>query len=171
MLHSEVLAIHESYKQMLLQLGRGARMAKIDVANAFRNVPVHPQDRHLLGLVWNDDVYFDKLVPFGLRSAPILFNAYADALEWILRRRGCNYMLHYFDDFLIIGKPDSDACAKHLDTIISVCHGLGIPLAMDQCKRNSFSRHIYSTSYNILYIYIHIYISYQFKRGQVTIQC
>ena len=105
--------------KMLLQLGKGARMAKIDVANAFRNVPVHPLDRHLLGMVWNDEVYFDKRVPFGLRSAPILFDAYADALEWILRHKGCNYILHYLDDFLIIGKPDSDACAKNLDADLS----------------------------------------------------
>ena len=31
--------------------GEGALMAKIDVANAFRDVPVHPNDRHLLGMV------------------------------------------------------------------------------------------------------------------------
>ena len=34
--------------KMLLQLGIGARMAKIDVANAFRNVPV----LHKIGIYW-----------------------------------------------------------------------------------------------------------------------
>ena len=34
--------------------------------------------------------------------------------------------------FLITGKPDSEVCAKNLDTVISLCHELGIPLAMDK---------------------------------------
>ena len=33
----------------VLQLGRGALMAKFDLRAAYRNVPVHPDDRHLLG--------------------------------------------------------------------------------------------------------------------------
>ena len=36
----------------VLQIGRGAEMAKIDVKQAYRNVPVHPKDRHLLGMQW-----------------------------------------------------------------------------------------------------------------------
>ena len=36
------------------------------MANAFRNVPVHPLDRHLLGMVWNDEVYSDNLSEFNL---------------------------------------------------------------------------------------------------------
>ena len=29
--------------------------------------------------------YFDKALPFGLRSAPFLFNQLSDALEWLVR--------------------------------------------------------------------------------------
>ena len=34
----------------LLTLGRGAQMAKIDIRQAYRNVPIHPEDRPLLGV-------------------------------------------------------------------------------------------------------------------------
>ena len=34
----------------ILQVGKGAKLAKIDIKQAYRNVPVHPQDRHLLGM-------------------------------------------------------------------------------------------------------------------------
>ena len=55
----------------MLQLGKGSEMAKIDVRQAYRNVPVHPRDRHLLGMEWQGRVLIDGALPFGLRSAPV----------------------------------------------------------------------------------------------------
>ena len=43
--------------EQLLQLGPGALMAKLDVKSAYRIVPVHPDDRALLGMQWQDKVY------------------------------------------------------------------------------------------------------------------
>ena len=66
---------------VLLRLGKGALLAKVDVPNAYRIIPVHPEDRMLLGMFWEDKVYVDKQLPFGLSSAPVIFNAYADGVE------------------------------------------------------------------------------------------
>ena len=52
--------------------------------SAYRNIPVHPGDRHLLGIQWQGKTFVDTCLPFGLRSAPKLFNAVADALEWMI---------------------------------------------------------------------------------------
>ena len=38
----------------ILRMGRHSLLAKVDIARAYRNVPVHPQDRWLLGIVWNN---------------------------------------------------------------------------------------------------------------------
>ncbi len=51
------------------QLGKGAMMAKMDVKQAYQNIPVHPLDRHLLGMNWAGKTYVDTTLPFGLRSA------------------------------------------------------------------------------------------------------
>ena len=51
--------------QVLLRLGKGALLAKVDVASAYRIIPVHPEDRMLLGMSWEDKVYVDKQLPFG----------------------------------------------------------------------------------------------------------
>ena len=67
--------------QQILTLGRSCLLAKIDVECAFRNVPVHPHDRHLLGMKWEDLLYVDTVLPFGLHSAPKIFNCIADALQ------------------------------------------------------------------------------------------
>lgn len=56
----------------------------MDVKQAYRNIPVHPQDRHLLGMQWKGEVFVDMVLPFGLRSAPLLFTAVADALQWVM---------------------------------------------------------------------------------------
>lgn len=43
----------------VLSLGRGTMMAKIDLKNAYRIIPVHPHDHHLLGICWDDSIYID----------------------------------------------------------------------------------------------------------------
>ena len=37
---------------IISRLGSGAILAKLDVQRAYRNVPVHPEDRPLLGMEW-----------------------------------------------------------------------------------------------------------------------
>jgi hypothetical protein len=73
---------------MIQELGRGARLAKIDLKDAYRIVPVHPADYHLLGTTWDGHTYLDRALPFGLRSAPKLFTAVADFIAWVLHKTG-----------------------------------------------------------------------------------
>ena len=71
------VTIDDAIKE-IIRLGRGALLVKIDIKSAFRLLPVHPADRHMLGMRWNDGVYIDTCLPFGLCSAPKLFNLLAD---------------------------------------------------------------------------------------------
>ena len=50
----------------IIKLGKGALLAKIDIKQAYRNIPVHPDDRHLLGMMWENEIYIDLVLPFGL---------------------------------------------------------------------------------------------------------
>ena len=52
----------------VVRLGRGALMAKFDLKAAYRNVPVHPDDRRLLGMVWEDQLFVDTALPFGTNN-------------------------------------------------------------------------------------------------------
>ena len=72
----------------IFHLGQGTLMAKFDLESAYRVIPVHPDDQHLLGMMWQGQLYIDMTLPFGLRSAPKLFTAVADALEWVIRSKG-----------------------------------------------------------------------------------
>ena len=64
--------------KMVSKFGPGALMAKFDIESAYRNIAIHPSDRHLLGLKLRNDSYIDLALPFGLRSAPVIFNSVAE---------------------------------------------------------------------------------------------
>ena len=71
----------EDAVQQILTLGPGTLLAKIDIKSAFRLLPVHPADRHLLGMKWNGEIYLDSCLPFGLRSAPRLLGITLDTVR------------------------------------------------------------------------------------------
>ena len=56
--------------RILMGIGKGAQLAKIDIAHAYRNVPVHPADTYLLGMQWNDKIYIDTALPFWATICP-----------------------------------------------------------------------------------------------------
>ena len=101
-------------------------MAKLDIKQAYRNILVHPTDCPLLGMSWDRKVYVDKILPFGLRSAPMLFSAIADALGWIMSRNGVTIIFNYLDNFLTLGKPGSDECQCNLTTMLATCNSTGL---------------------------------------------
>ena len=117
-----------------MRLGRGAMMAKFDTASAYRIMPVHPEDWLLLGLRWRGQLLVDGALAFGLRSAPKLFTALADALLWIMGSHGIVHAWHYLDDFLILSPPQSSQCRQHFETSLALCKQLGVPIVPHKQK-------------------------------------
>ena len=115
--------------KLVLKMGKGTMLAKLDLESAYRVVPVHPQDRLLLGMKWDGKVYIDSALPFGLRSAPKIFTALADTLLWIMINQGIRAVLHYLDDYLFLGSPKTTECAVALQLALCLCKRLGVPVA------------------------------------------
>ena len=105
------------------------QMSSLENTDFFRMVPVHPADRKLLGTSWNGQTYVDVVLPFRLRSAPKIFTAVADALQYILQEQGIVHILHYLDDFLLLGRSGKADCEKGLHIAMEMCHRLGVPIA------------------------------------------
>ena len=120
--------------ERILDMGPGCQLAKLDVEHAYRNVPVHPDDQILLAMQWKGGIYIDTVLPFGLRSAPKIFSAIADALEWILLDQGVSLILHYLDDFLTMGKPNTTECQHNLELTTRLCEFLGMPLKVEKLE-------------------------------------
>ena len=118
---------------LVLSNGRGAFLVKADIKEAYRMIPIHPDDQHLLGVHWNGCVYLDRMLPFGLRSAPKIFTAVADALQWILIRHGVSPLLHYLDDFILVA--DTVDKARSLKNIlVTIFEHLGVPLELSKLE-------------------------------------
>ena len=52
----------------------------------------------------------------------------------ILSDWGVAWQLHYLDDFLLMGPPGSQSCARSLQTTIDSCKQLGEPVAMHKTE-------------------------------------
>ena len=129
----------ECAAELIMKRGRGALLAKIDIESAYRNVPVHPEDRFLLGMRWKGLLYIDTCLPFGLRSAPKIFTALADALCWIVTQHGVRDVIHYLDDYLVVGDPGSSECEVALNVSLQLCERLGVPIAEKKLQRPTTS--------------------------------
>ena len=77
--------------KQVVQLGRETRMAKMDIKSAYQLVPVHPQDRLLLGM------------------SPKIFITIADALKWVIEQRK---LLGF-----TLGELGQDTCRHNLEMI------------------------------------------------------
>ena len=110
-------------------LGPGTLLSKIDLKNAFQLIPVCPADWNLLGIFWQGKYYIDTCLPFGLHSAPCIFNHLATAIHWILQNNyNVQFLLHYLDDFLTAGSPNSPECNKNLESMLTHCQRIDTPI-------------------------------------------
>lgn len=105
-------------------------MAKIDLQDAYKHVFIHPADWHLMGFSWQAPsgktmFYFSRVLNFGLRSAPFLFNRFAEALERFMRTKGVTTnLVRYVDDFLVLANSPSE-CQHNIDLMLQVCRESG----------------------------------------------
>ena len=81
------------------QLGPGCYMFKVDLSRYFHQIPLDPGDYSLIGYIINGKIYFDKVLPMGMRSAPYIAQRITDAIAYI--QRSLEYfILNYVDDFV-----------------------------------------------------------------------
>lgn len=110
-------------------------MGKVDIKSAYRIIPVHPSDHHLLGMHWSDKYYADFTLPFGIRSAPAIFDSVAELFHWCLAQN-CDVgdLLHYLDDVFALGQANTDVCSsRRLHAIHQTAADIATPLAPEKC--------------------------------------
>ena len=117
-------------------LGAGALLVKLDVKAAYKQVPVRPQDWPLLGFRWRLKWYFERVLPFGLKSSCRLWELFATALHHFINvDLGIECVVHYVDDFLFAFPASDGDLAKHMmDSAIEMAARLGIPFADEKAE-------------------------------------
>ena len=115
-------------------MGDAPLLSKLDIKSAYRIVPVHPDNRHVLGMHWQRTTYIDTALPFGLRSALKVFSAVADALLWAMHQEGVTHGLHYLDDFLFVDRASTKFGESQLLRALHTCQVIGVPVAPDKVQ-------------------------------------
>ena len=93
-------------------------LAKSEVKNAFRLVPIRSEDYDLLEINWQGEYYYDRCMPMGCSSSCKTFEMFSTALEWVAQNKlHIPYILHLLDSFLIIS-PSNESCQHQLDTFL-----------------------------------------------------
>ena len=78
--------------------GPGCLIFKKDLKHAYRQIPVDPNDYHLLGMCIDGQFYFHTVMQFGLRLATLACQLTTKAVSYILNDKGILADV-YIDDF------------------------------------------------------------------------
>ena len=105
---------------LIMSSAKPVYLSKLDVKSAFRP---------LLGIKWQGQFYYEKVLPFGLRSSPAIFDAVASAIKWMMQHQFSIYqLLHYLDDFLFVSSG-AVVANQQLSILLREFVYLGVPLA------------------------------------------
>ena len=127
----------------VLANGKGALLAKLDLEDAFKHINVRPEDWELLGSTITEKApdgschtkyYVDLGLPFGLSSAPKLFDDYAEVLEFTMFEHGASWVGHYLDDFVTVGPPNSPICNNNFGIMLAACDYLNFKISSSPGK-------------------------------------
>lgn len=120
--------------KVIKSLGQQCYLVKLDIESAFKIIPVHPSDYHLLGLHWDGAYYFDKTLPMGCRSSCAIFEAFSTAIEWVaLHKLNIVGVKHILDDFLLMSVT-LDAGNQARQSFEQMAQRIGIPLAPEKTE-------------------------------------
>lgn len=78
--------------------GQGCHLFRLDLARAYRQLPIDPYDYWLLGFHWNSEFYIDTHLPFGLASASMACQRTTNAVTYMFNKQGYP-LINYLDDF------------------------------------------------------------------------
>ena len=113
---------------IIQDIGLPCYIAKSDVADAFRNLPLSEECYHLMGFKFGGDFYYDRCLAMGASNSCQTFEMLSTALQWISKTRlKLPYMSHILDDYHFFGKT-KPICEKSQQQFELLCTDLNLPL-------------------------------------------
>ena len=78
-------------------------------------MPISPADFDILGINFQEEYYFDKMLHMGASISCALWEKNATVLHWITQQESGNEnILHYLDDFLFVESVDTFSVGETL---------------------------------------------------------
>ena len=123
--------------RLCLKTGVSASMGKSDLISAFRHLGIRPEDWCWLVMKARSPIdgrtyYFvDKCLPFGAAVSCALFQAFSDALAWIVSYKTSQENINYLDDFFFVALFKA-ACDLQIRCFLEVCDKIKFPVSMEK---------------------------------------
>jgi hypothetical protein len=124
---------YQTLKDATSRINKGCFCAKLDLASAYRSVPLHQLDHRMAGLSWHFNgqqhpVYIqDQCLPFGARLSAAIFNTLTQAVRRIMSQQGYTNVVAYLDDFLLWADTEEE-CRRALNRLMSLVRELGFAI-------------------------------------------
>nr|XP_055038341.1 uncharacterized protein K02A2.6-like [Misgurnus anguillicaudatus] len=115
-------------EDLFSNLAGGQQFSKIDLCQAYLQMHVDPNSQKFLTIVTHKGMYQYQRLPFGISSAPALFQR---AMDQILS--GLTGVQCYLDDLLITGKDDQEHLSN-LEATLQRLQNFGLKVRKDKCE-------------------------------------
>ncbi|KAJ8346503.1 hypothetical protein SKAU_G00279040 [Synaphobranchus kaupii] len=114
-------------EDLFASLAGGQRFSKLDLSNAYLQMEVEEESRKLLTFSTQKGLFCHNRLPFGIASAPALFQK---AMDQVLL--GLPFTHCYLDDILVSG-PDEETHLKTLDVVLGRLEEYGLHVKQEKC--------------------------------------
>lgn len=141
---------YQSIDDVLGLVTPGCYLAKVDLKNAYRSIPISQESQQVTGLSWfinGKKTYLkDVKLPFGANLSPFIFNTITQSVRRMMANRGYTKVVCYLDDFCLIA--DSKTECQHMVTVlVRLLRELGFKISWPKLE---------GPSTNITFLGIHI---------------
>ena len=124
--------------ETLNSFGNNARLFKVDISRAFRNVIIDPADAIHLGLKLDNKYYIDQSLAFGAVHGTAIFEIITDFVRFLMAKEGFR-TYNYIDDLYACCHEDRAETAFR--TLLDILAQVGLPTnpskVFPPCKRLS----------------------------------
>ena len=114
--------------ELFVEMAGGQKFTRLDLTNAYQQMELEEESRKLVTINTHQGLYRYTRLPFGVSSAPALFQRTMDNIL-----QGLDKVVCFIDDILITGKDDADHFAK-LEEVLKRLDKNGITIKQAKCK-------------------------------------
>jgi hypothetical protein len=104
-------------------------LSTLDIAEAYHQLPIVPEDQMKLAFTWNGTQYMFCVAPFGLKFLTAHFQRMMSA---IFAQFGC-FVVFFVDDIVVFSKTIIDHI-EHLRVVINELNKWNLRLSPEKCK-------------------------------------
>ena len=124
----------EDLKKIAKMVGPNLWGVKLDLKDAYFHVPLSPEFWKYFVFVLGQRVFFFKVLPFGLTSAPWAFSRVLKPIKKLLRLQGIR-VTSFLDDFLILARSFQE-CLDHTAKVIDLLQRLGFRINWEKSSKS-----------------------------------